>query len=309
MNPAIREICAKLRFDATETAMFSRELEHVQKTQYEVLYPELRGRYLVPMGDDQAPETAETGKYEMWDAFGMARVISHWAQDLPRVGVSAKEFFYAFKTLGESYGYTYHEAKVSAATGKGLPQLKARAAREIMERTIDEIIFKGMQEFGTFGLVNNPNVPIVSLPTGTWSSATAQQILDDLNYLAQIVFTQSKGTMIADTLVVDSTTWTYLQRTIGADFSTTIMRAFLANNPYIRNVEQSFKFDTAGADGGPRIMVYKRDQRVFDLQIPLDYAELPPEVRGLAITIACYSRVGGVVCRYPLGAAYCDNAG
>jgi hypothetical protein len=305
----MRRVAEALRLDSNETAVFMTQLRHVQSTVLNVLYPELRGRFYVPLNPDQAPEGTTQIGYRQWDAFGMARVISHWAQDLPRVGIAGKEFFIPVKTIGNSYGYTIADVKAAALTGKPLSADLATVAREIMERTIDQIILFGMAEAGTSGLFNNPNVPIVSLPTGTWSGATAANILKDLLYFEQQIFLNNKGTMTPDTLLVDPASWGYLQTPIGNELQTTILATFLKNSQYVKNVEQHFKLSTAGADAGPRLMCYKRDLRAFDLQIPVSFSELPPEVRGLAFSIACYAQIAGVMCKYPLGAAYADNAG
>lgn len=305
----IAEIASKFRLDSRETAVFSRQLEHLQGQTYDVLYPELKGRSLVPMGADQAGIADTQITYRQWDGFGMAKVIANFAQDLPKAGVAGKEFSAPIKSLGGSYEVSINDVRAAVSTGNNLPTRFALEAKEMIERAINHIILFGMAEAGTKGLLNHPNVPIVSLTTGTWSGATAAQVLEDLRMFAQSVVTLSKGTILPDTLVMDQASFAILTKPIGDNYLSTIGEVFLRTNPYIRNIEQAVELNTAGADGGPRLLCYKRDPKVCDLQIPLDFEQLPPEARSLAFVTAVHARICGVIIRYPFGLAYADNAG
>lgn len=308
MDPVVRDIARKLRFDSRETAIFARELEHVQSETYDIEYPALKARSLLP-GSAHASNADTTITYRQWDKFGFAKVISNFAMDLPKVTLSGKEYTSQIKSIGIAYDYTINDIRAAVKTGRPLDRQKAEAAREFIERGIDDIAAFGIPEAGMPGFTNHPNVPVVSLPTGTWSGASAALILADLAYLVQQIITNSMGTIEPDTIVFDQTTWGIVSQTIaGANLDTTILKSFLAQNPYIKNAEQWVKLNTAGADAGPRIICYKRDPKIVELEVPQEFEQFPPQAKNMAFDVNCHARVGGILLRYPLGCAYADNA-
>lgn len=308
MDPVVADIARKLRFDSRETAIFARELEHVQSETYDIEYPALKARSLLP-GSAHASNADTTITYRQWDKFGFAKVISNFAMDLPKVTLSGKEYTSPIKSIGIAYDYTINDIRAAVKTGRPLDRQKAEAAREFIERGIDDIAAYGIPEAQMPGFTNHPNIPIVSLPTGTWSSASAALILADLAYMVQQIITNSLGTIEPDTIVFDQTTWGIVSQTIaGANLDTTILKAFLAQNPYIKNAEQWVKLNTAGADAGPRILCYKRDPKIVELEVPQEFEQFPPQANNMAFDVNCHARVGGILLRYPLGCAYADNA-
>ena len=86
----------------------------------------------------------------------------------------------------------------------------------------------------------------------------------------------------------------------------TILRSFLANNPYIRNIDQWYRLDGAGAGGKNRGIVYKRDPMVLEGVVPLDFEQLPPQARNLEFVVPCQARCGGVKIYQPSAMRYVD---
>src|ERR1700753_1826899 len=66
------------RLDANETALFGRQLEYVSTRIRETKRPELKWRSFVPVSNE-APAGAETWSYTMWDAAGMAEIVTNYA--------------------------------------------------------------------------------------------------------------------------------------------------------------------------------------------------------------------------------------
>ena len=64
-----------LRQDAKYTAILEKKLEYLKTKIYEVVYPKLKARQLIPVSNEADPG-AETITYEQWDDFGMAQIIS-----------------------------------------------------------------------------------------------------------------------------------------------------------------------------------------------------------------------------------------
>src|SRR3954471_15395891 len=155
---------------------FARQLDYIKTKVYERLYPAMNANRLVPDATD-VPEWAETITVRAFTNVGMAKVISNYADDLPRADVMGSQRTVIVKTLGDSYGYNVNELRASKATGVGLDARKAEAARRAMDLKIATIKLRGDSDFGLFGLFNHPNITEFIFPTpGDWSGLTGDQI-------------------------------------------------------------------------------------------------------------------------------------
>ena len=304
----VADIAAELRLDSRETAFFARELETIKARTYDIEYPELKARQFVPVSHDGGPN-AEKITYRQWDSFGMAQIIAHWADDLPHVELAGKEFSINVSDIGIAYGYSKREIAASAAAGKNLPTLKGEKAKEYCERRVDYILTSGIPEKGYPGLVNHPNVSILTLPTGTWASASAENILADMNYMVTQIVTNTKQTHYPDTMVLPTALFMLIsQKVAGNQLADTVLGIFLKTNPFIKSVETWVKLDTAASDGSGRVLCYKRDPAVLEGEICQEFQQEAPVVKGRGFEVETSVRIAGVVLRAPLALAYADNA-
>ncbi len=300
------------RMDDKFSSVLSRELEHIKSRTFDIKYPALKARQFIPMGD-QAPPGADTITYRQWDEYGMAKIIANYADDLELVNALVEEFSSKVHTIGKAYEFSRLDLMRMVESGNRLDFRLAVAARNAMENGIEQIAAFGAigtnSSGGLTGLLNNPNIPTVAPVTGTWASATPAQILEDMNTLVGSIVTTTKEVHLPDTLILDQNSLQLIAQTpIGVDNQTTILRSFLANNPYIQAIDSWTLLEFAdGAGTGPRIMAFKRDTEVMSLEVPMEFDQLPPEARNLAFIINCMGRVGGVIVYYPLALAYMDG--
>lgn len=299
------------REDAHETAVLARQLDYVQAQVYRTEYSELKALQFIPEASD-VPVGAKTFTYRVWDRFGMAKVIKDYANDFEAVGVLAKEVTQKTVDLGDFYEYSLTDLEHAAFTNTPLSTELADAARLAMDLAMDNILSLGDPDTGLPGFVNFGNVPIATLPNGDWRnpSTTAMEKLADLRYLASVPVINTKELHKPDTLLLDTESYEDVAGTPVSDNAPdkTILSVFLATNPHIRYVDQWGKLDTANADGdGPRIMVYQRDPRVVQAQIPRKFTQLPMQQVAAMFRTYCMAKLGGVSWRYPLAAAYADN--
>lgn len=300
---------SEFRGDSAATAALSRQLEHIKSQTYDILYANMKARQFIPVSTEVDPG-AETIVAREWNHTGMAEIIANYSDDLPLVDAFVAETSIRVQTLGSAYEYTRLDMLRAGKAKSDLPKRRAAAARLAIERRIDRIASIGDASTGLRGLLNHPNVPLVVLPTGGWGAATADQIMADMHHLAQSVVTVSLEVHAPDTMLLDTVSFGIVNtRPVGTDNKNTILKTFLENSPYIKNVDQWIRLNTADAAGtGPRIMVYHRDPMMVELEIPMEFEQLPPQARNLSYITPCIARVGGVVFHYPLSAAYADNA-
>jgi hypothetical protein len=298
------------RADAGETAFIGRQLEYMRKRTYDVVYAESKALKFLPMAND-IPDGARTFNAQQWDMTGMAKIISNFADDLPRVSLLAAERPMPVKTVGNAYDYSIEDVKASQFSGVPLPAKKADAARIVHERTLDEIFAFGNAEAGLEGMLNNTNVPLVSITNGDWDNpaTTSDQILSDLYEFEYAVFNTSKELFPPDTLLLATNCFKILAtRHYSSTIPETILSVFKRNASFIKTIDQWSKLDLADAQGdGPRMMAYKKDPMVIEAVMPRPFTQEPPQARNLSFVTNCHSTVGGVIVNYPIGTAYADT--
>jgi hypothetical protein len=303
-----------VHLDADESIFFARQLEYVKKKSYDVQYPELKARMLLPVSSEAGPG-AETIKYEQYDQVGMAKIINSYADDLPRADIKGKEFISPIRSAGTSYGYTLQEVRAARYANKPLEQRKANAAKRAALQLENTIAFSGSAVDGLGGFINNANVPTVSLPndgTGSsvlWSAKTPALILRDLHKVANFVMENTKTVEQADTMILPPTKFNYIKTT---PWSTTgdgksILDLFLEQSPYIKSVDWANELTGAGSGATDRMVVYSRNPDKLTLEIPQDFEQLEVEQRNLKFVVPCHMRVAGVIIYYPLSMAYADG--
>lgn len=289
--------------DADESIFFARELESVKAKSYDVQYPLLKARKLFPVSGEAGPG-AETIKYEQYDMVGMAKLISSYADDLPRADVKGKEFISSVKSLGASYGYNLQEIRAAKMAGKPLAVKRANAAKESVLRKEDYLAFYGDSDNNIQGFFSNANISNVTPITGTWSGATADQILADLNKLVNSVSEATKGVETPDTLLLPLTLFNIVStKRIGVDSNMTVLKYFLETTPYIKSVDWLNQLETAGTGSTKQAMVYNRNPDKLTMEIPQDFEQLEEQSKGLEYVVPCHSRFGGVLVYYPLSVA------
>jgi len=300
----------QIRNDAKFTANLSRDLEHLRAQTYDVVFPQMKARQLIPV-DGSVNTGADTVTYRQWDMFGMAKIIHDYADDLPLVDALVEEFTTPVKSLGAGYGFSIQDLRSASMSGNQLDRRRAMQARRAIEQGIEDIACLGNSKAGLVGFAKHANVSLVSVVTGTWSTATGAEMIGDMTALVNAIVIANKETFPPDTIVMDIESFTRFSSTrisTTGDTHTTAMQAFLASNPYIKDVQSWNKLRLADAGGtGPRAVCYKKDPEVLQLVIPQEYEELPPQRKNLKFHIPVHARIGGCVVYYPLAMGYMDG--
>lgn len=306
-----------IRLDAKATSALALELEDVRAQTYDIKYPTLKARSLVPV-DTSVDPGAESVAYKQWDDYGMAEIITNYADDLTMVDTLAEKFTSPIHSLGKGYQYSVQDLRRAAMNGSSLDQRRARAARRAIERSIDTIAAVGSAKGKLRGLINHPNVTVLTAANdgtstrwvgGRATPKTSLLIQKDMHTAITQIWTATKQIHEANTIALATTEYGHISQTpVGTDNQTTILRSFLQNNPHVDMVDFWYKLDTADAAGtGPRMVTYQRDPEVMELVIPQEFEQFPPQARNLAFLVPCHARIGGVLLYYPLAVAYMDG--
>lgn len=297
-----------VRLDADETAFFARSLEDIDAQIYRVLYPELKGTLLFPVKMDIDPG-AEQYTYTVMDYAGEAKIIVNYSDDLPRVDIKGFQVKANLHGIGDSYGYSVQDLRRAKMVGLGLEVERAMAAREVLARKHDSMIAIGDASVAITGALNNAYVSLVTPITGNWvsGSATADQVVADLFKLERAIITDSKGIEMPDTLIMPPSLYAYADTVRLPNTETSALEYFLKKSLGIKNVEQWYPLETAGASSVTRLLAYKRSPTKVQALMPVELNQSAPEARNLSFVINCDGRNGGVIFRYPGSARYMDG--
>jgi hypothetical protein len=298
------------REDAKYTAVLEKRLEYLKTKVYQVMYPQFKARQLIPVSNEADPG-AETITYEQWDDFGMAQIIANYADDLPLVDALAEDYTTKVKGIGAAYQYSIQDLKRSVMSGANLPEKKARAARRFIEQKIEDIAALGESAYGLTGFANNANVALTTPTTGTWSGATAAQIIADLDKLVSAIVVLTKETYPPTTIAMDVSLYNIIAHkrvSTTGDTSRTVLEDYIASSPYITEIVSWNKLATADAAGtGPRIVAYSKDPDVMSLEIPQEFEQFPPQAKNLSFVIPTHARCAGVIMPLPMAVGYMDG--
>lgn len=309
--------------DSASSVFFARQLESIDKKNYEALFAGLLGRRYIPLVEDVA-EWANVYTYKMYEMVGSAKIIADGATDLPRAGVKATETSQNIKQIGTSYGWTVREIKQAAATGVPLDAMTVQAARTAVAREVDNMLAVGNSAHNITGLLNTSGVSSTtpSTKTGTgagtaWIRAvpvTPDEIVADINLL--VAETREALKQAGDevpmfarfTVLLPTEQYGYIATTPrSANSDMTILQYVLRNNPWLESIEEWWQCDARGSGGSDRACCFPRDPMCLGAVIPQEFTPLPPQEQGLTILIPATASCGGVVIRYKMAVRYMDN--
>lgn len=306
-----------IRLDANETQVFARQLEYIFQQPYNVEYPELKARALIPV-DYSVDAAATSHTFRQYDTLGEADFIDDYSTDLPNGELFGKEFTAGVKSLGASYQYSIQDLRAAQKANFALTAEKANLTRGMIETKLDKVAAFGDVTYNLDGFLKDRAGTSVGVDqtsnitlTTSWAAAVTDadlaKILNDVYMLCSSVWIQTKQVRRADTLLVSTKVYAKLAFSkINQYGQVSLLQYILANTPGLKAIEPWVRLDAAGASGKDRLFAYNKDPRVQSLMICQEFEQFAPQNRNLAFTIPCHLRTGGVVWRYPLAASFAD---
>ena len=297
------------RLDAGETMLLQRQLEFVTPEIQRVLYDELKAQTFIPISR-QVPPGAKTWIYRQYDEVGMAKLVANAADDAPLVDVLAREFAVKTSMIHAAYAYSVEDLMAAAMAGVPLTAEKAGACARAIARGLDSLACFGDTSQNLSGFLNDATVPTAHLTNGEWATATAAEILADLHEMWTAVRTNSRTRHQATQFILP--TWALGRISVlnaGTGTDLTVLEYFLRNHKGVQ-VDEWIVLDDAemyGASDAPIAVAYQKDPSVVVWELPLEYAEVPPEPRNLAMVSTAFAKHGGVCWKRPLAGAVFDN--
>jgi len=283
--------------DANEGVFYARELEHIKARTYDKKYPALTYRELIPISMEGG-EGITSITYESYDRVGMAKLINAYAADLPRSDIKVQQTTVPVKRAADSFAFTIDEIKAASRTGRPLPQKRANASRQAIEELFNSIAWYGNADAGLEGVFSHPNIPRANAPTGTWSGATAAEILADVNAGFSQVHVDTLGVERANKLLLPLAQWDLIMTTpLGTNYDRTVAKFIVENSPYISSLEDIKAVNElagAGTAGVDVALYYDPDPDKLQFEIPEDINFLEEEKKALERVTPVTATTGGL---------------
>lgn len=307
-----------LRFDASESTNFARELLKVRTRVFEVQFPELKAQNFIPK-NTECNDTDEQYTYHTMSEYGTTMLGASYTGTAPRADVSSVENApQGIKPITASYGYDFQEARVSARLGSQLPQRKANAARKAIAQEVNRILtFGDTTRYGItmYGIANLSNTLSFTPATGAagsklWSLKTPDEILADMFAIATGIVTNSNDVEHPDTLLLPLASYEIVStRRLGDGSDTTILKHFLAVSQHVKSVESWSALDSAPNSEwtGRRMVCYQKNPDKLDYILPVEFEQFPPQMVNMETVTGCHARIGGVVLYAPKSVSYGDG--
>lgn len=299
-------------FDAEFSAFVARQLESVRAGVYKIEYPELKfGRLCSANTEDDTGSEGIT--FTIVDSTAQVLVSRDMTTQTPMVELKTSQQTAGIVSLRLGYQYSIQEARASVFARRPISADKAMAVRENMERKLDDIIAVGDTTANLKGLLNQSSVltytPTVGVGGGTsFASKTADEVIIDLNAAPNQIVSSSKEIEVPDTVIFPTSVWLGLSgRRVGDGTSEMISTYYKRTVQNITKFETTYKSETLGASGTPRIMFYKNDPRRVEYALPQPFEQFAPQVRGMMVVTECHMRTAGVLYKLPQSAIYLDR--
>lgn len=300
------------RLDSKESAFFQRECEYVKTRTYDAKPPLLKGLTLIPQASGIPLGTSEI-TYRRYTEAGQAKLIADYAKDFPRADVYGEEQTVKVFDIGASYGYNIKEIRESALTGKRLDQRRATAARNAIERKLNDMTLVSNKEAGTYGILDFPGLTESTLPADgeggskQWAKKDADKIIRDINIILSSVIEPTKGVEVPNSLLLPLNVYTALQsRRLGTTESS-LLKYIKDNFPMFTRIDWLNELGAIGAGGTGRIMVGCFDEEHCENQIVNQFEQGDVEQEGMEYKIPCMASTAGVIVYYPGAFAYADG--
>ena len=301
-----------INLDANESAFFVRELTHIKTRSYDIVYPEFKATKYIPVTSEAGPG-ADVVLYRQYDIVGMMTLIANYAQDLPRADVMGKEFSVIVKSIGGSYGYNIQEIRAAQMVGRPLDARRAIALRHGYDQYINKLgwLGDGSEIYGgMYGFLFQPNTTKGDAITGSWLTATADQIIADFQKAYNGVVVTTKGMEMPNTCLLPLAEHTRIATTPRSTISDTTVLEFLKKAfpgitfdwiNELAAVTSTTGKKPDGTTGSTNCMVlYNNIPDKLTYEIPQPFEQFAPQERLLEYVVPAHGRVAGVLCYYPL---------
>lgn len=268
--------------------------------------------------------------YGMTGGSGSGAVAAGGANGLPIVQASVDKGVYKAHVFAAALRIMFQDMQRANYIGRSLDNLLKDGVRLTYDKHQDQNVYVGFEEYGTTGLINNPDATASTVADGTagngnWATKSPNEILKDVNTALTTTWAQAEydRSAIPNHILLPYEEYTYIMNTPFTLVQDGAQVAFSSIYEYIKrhnitNAEGGDLFigattwcKGAGAGGTDRMVVYCNDERFvkMDELVPLSRIMSAPNVANVCYDTAYMANISEVQVLYPQTITYWDNIG
>ena len=244
------------------------------------------------------------------------------ANGLPIVQASVDKGVYKAHVFATALRIMFVDMQKANFIGRSLDQLLQDGVRLSYDKHMDANVYVGLSDYGTTGLVNNPDATETTVANGaagtsTWATKTPLEILEDINSAITAVWAAAEYDTEAmpNHILIPYEQYTYIMNTPVTDLATeTILDFVLKNNVAAKNGGSLYVGATkwckgAGTGSKDRMVVYVNHERYVNVDelVPLTRAMTQPNAANACYDTAYMANISEVQIFYPQTIAYFDG--
>lgn len=260
--------------------------------------------------------------YGITGGAGASPVTAGGANGIPVVQASVDKGVYKAHVFAAALRVMFQDMQRSNYIGRSLDNLLQDGVRMAYDKHMDENTYVGIEEYGTTGLVNNPDVTETTAANGaattaTWATKTPQEILKDVNDALTAVWAANEydETAVPNHILIPYEQYNYILTTMVTDLATeTIYDFLMKNNVAAKNGGSLFIGATrwckgVGTGSKDRMVVYVNHERFVkeDELVPMSRIMSAPNVANVCYDTAYMANVSEVQLFYPTSMLYVDG--
>lgn len=246
------------------------------------------------------------------------------ANNVPVVQASLDKGLFKAHTFAAALRVMFVDMAKSNFIGRSLDQLLSQGVRLAYDKHMDANTYVGMEEYGTTGLINNPDAVEstaasngATTPSTKWADKTPDQILADINAAITAAWAAAEYDEAGypNHVLLPYEQYTYILNTKVTDLATeTILDFVMKNNIATKNGRGFFIggvrwLKGAGTGGTDRMVVYNNDRRFvkMDELVPLSRVMTSPNAAEVCYDTAYMANISEVQLFYPQTIRYIDG--
>lgn len=244
------------------------------------------------------------------------------ANGLPIVQASVDKGVYKAHVFATALRIMFVDMQKANFIGRSLDQLLQDGVRLSYDKHMDANVYVGLSDYGTTGLVNNPDATETTVANGAagtaaWATKTPLEILEDINSAITAVWAAAEYDTEAmpNHILIPYEQYTYIMNTPVTSLATeTILDFVLKNNVAAKNGGSLYVGATkwckgAGTGSKDRMVVYVNHERYVNVDelVPMTRAMTQPNAANACYDTAYMANISEVQVFYPQTIAYFDG--
>ena len=253
---------------------------------------------------------------------GGSGVHAGGANGIPMVSANVDKGVYKAHIFAAGLRVLFVDMQKSAQIGRSLEQMLTDGLRLAYDKHMDRNVYTGMDEYGTTGLLNDPEAVETTVAAGalgetTWAKKTPDEILSDVNaaLTANWAAAEYDPTALPNHILIPYEQYAdILTRKVTELATETILDFLMKNNAAVKNGGSLYIGPTrwckgAGTGNTDRMAVYCNHSRFVSMDelVPLSRVMSGPNVAEVCYDTAYMANISQVQVLYPQTIAYYDG--